>query len=74
MQTQSPISTGQKRKEVIEMDDGLSDLRSYKLRIANCELRGTPTHYALRTTCPVTNHNIQINQQLSEAIYHGNES
>ena len=56
------------------MDDGLSDLKSYKLRIANCELRGTPTHYALRTTCPVTNQNIQINQQLSEAIYHGNES
>ena len=59
------------------MDDGLSDLRSYKLRIANCELRGTPTHHALRTTCrveSVTNQDIQINQQLSEAIYHGNES
>lgn len=59
------------------MDDGLSDLRSYKLRIANCELRVKSTHYALRTSCrveSVTNHNIQINQQLSEAIYHGNES
>ncbi len=56
------------------MDDGLSDLRSYELRIANCELWVKSTHYALRTTCRVTNQNIQINQQLSEAIYHGNES